>query len=298
MPAFNAERFLVAAVESILGQAFRDFEFRIFDDGSTDRTLETLCRLASKDARIVVQSARHQGYTPLLNKGVSQSRGEFIARMDADDIAMPDRFARQIEYLQKHPECVAVGSSIQLIDEDGDPFTIQHCPTTHEEIDAAHLRGGGGTMPHPSLMMRTEAIRRVGGYHTEYEPAEDLDLLLRLAEIGRLANLGEPLLKYRVHAQMVSTVRAAKQAAEVKRILAATWQRRELPGEPPMPGTPAEESNGKMARRWCLKAFHAGYYDTALKYARRNLRSNLLSAKSWRLWARMAYVRLRNPQRR
>ena len=103
MPVYNAERYAVAAIESILGQTLGDFEFLILDDGSTDSSLEILRRYAGLDPRIRVTSRPNRGVAASLNELVNQSRGEFLARMDADDIAVPERFARQVEYLRAAP---------------------------------------------------------------------------------------------------------------------------------------------------------------------------------------------------
>src|SRR5512135_1833139 len=135
MPVYNAERYIARAVESILGQTFGDFEFLILDDGSTDGSLEILRRYANHDPRIRLTSRPNKGLPPSLNELVDQARGEFIARMDADDVALPERFARQVEYLRAHPDCVLVGSRVQLVDPEGDPLCDWCTMQEHEAID-------------------------------------------------------------------------------------------------------------------------------------------------------------------
>lgn len=197
MPAYNAETYVTEAVESILAQTCTDFEFVIVDDGSTDRTKTILEGFAQRDKRIVLVSRPNTGLVGALNDGLAECRGEFVARMDADDIAFPERFERQLEYLSKHGDCVAVGSQVMRIDSDGHPISISTLPETHAEIDAAMI-GGKSQMFHPSVMMRTAVLKDIGGYRP-FRISEDFDLFLRLAEKGKVENMSEPLLRYRIH---------------------------------------------------------------------------------------------------
>src|SRR5213082_3006291 len=119
MPVYNAQRYLPAAVESILGQTFRDFEFIIIDDGSTDRSGEILRKFAAEDPRIKLISRPNTGYVVALNEALSCASGEFVARMDADDISLPTRFERQVAYLREHTDCVLVGTNVITMDSDG-----------------------------------------------------------------------------------------------------------------------------------------------------------------------------------
>jgi len=230
MPAYNAERYVAEAVESILAQTFADFEFLIVDDGSTDGTLAILERYANRDARIHLVSRPNTGYLVALNEMLGRSRGRFIARMDADDVALPERFDRQVDYLGRHPDCVMVGSRVTIIDPEGSPLTVMEAPTEHEEIVGSLMASGGQLVYHPSVMFRREALLAVGPYREEFLFAEDLDIFLRLAEIGRIANLAEPLLKYREHFANVGHVKAERQDAAVRAVLEAAFTRR---GETP-----------------------------------------------------------------
>lgn len=291
IPVYNAERTIASALNSVLQQTIQDIEVLVFDDGSADSSLSLVQGLARSDSRIAVHDVPHQGYTPLLNRGLALARGEFVARMDADDICEPTRFERQIELLRSREELVAVGSAITIIDADGDPFTVQHPPKDHEEIDRRNLRGDGGNLPHPTLMARTSALRAIGGYRPDFEPAEDLDLMLRLAEFGKLANLSEPLLRYRVHSQMVSVVKRDKQEAAIPRILAEAHARRGL--TPVATPLKPEVDRDDSPKRRCLQSFHAGFYHSAQKYAARNCRAHPWNWDAWALLARMSYVRTR-----
>lgn len=293
MPAYNCRRFIEQAVDSILRQTVSDFEFLIYDDGSTDGTTALLQAAARRDGRIRLFRGQHQGYSPLLNQGLARARGEFIARMDADDISFPMRFQKQLEYLRSNPRCAAVGSGLVFIDEDGLPFSRNQGPTDHADIDAKHLRGGGGAMPHPSLMMRKSEIDAIGGYRTQFEPAEDLDLLLRLAERGNLANLPECLLAYRVHLGMTSIAKREKQLAAVRQILAETGQRRGIALEyHPGPSNSASPEDLWFKRR--TQAFDAGYFKSARVYSLRLCLARPWDLRRWSWWLRTTYLSIRH----
>src|SRR3954452_3787995 len=122
MPVYNSERYLAKAVESILAQTFTDFEFLIVDDGSTDASRAILENYAARDQRIKLVSRPNTGYLIALNEMLERSLGYYVARMDADDVALPQRFERQVKYLDDHPECVLLGSRVTIIDPDGDPL--------------------------------------------------------------------------------------------------------------------------------------------------------------------------------
>ena len=229
MPVYNAEPYVAEAVESILAQTYRNFEFIIIDDGSTDRSLAILKRYAAQDTRIRLSSSPNAGYLVRLNEMLDEARGDLIARMDADDVAMPERFIRQIDFLDAHPEVVAVGSRVLAIDSDGDPIAEFCTAQDHEEIDRAHLDVQGGFINHPVAMIRTAAIRKIGGYRADYWPGEDVDLWLRLAEIGRLANLPERLLKFRRHLESISYTRHARQHERCQAAAIDAHRRRGLP---------------------------------------------------------------------
>jgi glycosyltransferase involved in cell wall biosynthesis len=282
MPVYNSQGYLAAAVESILAQTFSEFELVAVDDGSTDGSLATLERLASGDTRIRIISRPNTGIVGALNDGLTAARGELVARMDADDVAMPDRFERQLHHLSAHPDCVAVGSAVLRIDPDGDPICIQPWALAHEEIDRLLLAGGGG-LAHPTAMIRTAAIRQVGGYRREYEWVEDKDLWLRLAEIGRLANLPEPLLKYRLHENSVCWQRENEQRALWEKLLAETYERRGLLGPPPQfpPHCGKRPGPGRTRAKWIRAATRSGNYTTAAKHVRQLCRDQPWQAATW-----------------
>jgi glycosyltransferase involved in cell wall biosynthesis len=285
MPAYNAERYVAEAVESILNQTLGDFEFLIVDDGSTDGSRRILEGYAARDPRIRLTSRPNTGYLVALNEMLAAARGEFIARMDADDVALPVRFERQVPYLRAHPEVLALGSRVLLVDPEGAPLCDMCKLQAHEEIDRTHLEKTMA-MCHPAVMARVEALRRVGGYRPECYTAEDLDLWLRLAEIGRLANLPEVLLKYRQHLQSIGYARRATQDAAAERSVADARRRRGLPQYGPTedPASPRPHpTTMAQLHKWAWWALGSGYVPTARAYAIRCWCRQPFSRESWRL---------------
>jgi glycosyltransferase involved in cell wall biosynthesis len=283
IPVYNGERYLASAMDSILAQSFGDFEIILVDDGSTDRTMEIVHLYRKKAAgrlRTVI-TRPNKGIVVSLNEGVDECRGEFIARMDADDISRPERFMLQVQYLSENPECVLVGSRVLLIDPEGAPIREWVSELTHDEIDSAHLNRQWPVV-HPSVMMRRQPLQQLGGYRQQYETLEDLDLFLRLAEVGRLANLPQVLLDYRQHFSSICHTRSGQQSAIRDAILRETCQRR---GLPPLSAVapPPERAQVDCHRLWGWWALNAGHVDTARKHARATLSRAPLSLESWRL---------------
>lgn len=288
MPVHNAERFLVQAIESILTQTYRDFEFLIVDDGSTDRSLSILQRYAAKDSRIHLISRANTGHVIALNQLLEIAQGEYIARMDADDIALPERFQRQIEFLQQHPRVVCVGGWHDLIDHRGRLITCLPLPVSNDEIQQAAL-AGHGSICHPCAMIRRSALLAVGGYNINMTPAEDLDLWLRLGELGQLANLPEPLLQYRIHLKSVSETSGLLQRQKAREACEQAWQRRGIHGEFEAsdlwrPGRD-RQSRYKFMLQYGWWAFNIRQRQTALIYALKAIQAAPEKAGGWKLLA-------------
>jgi glycosyltransferase involved in cell wall biosynthesis len=285
MPVYNAQAYLDASVRSILAQTLSDFELICIDDGSTDASLGILRRFEREDARVRVITRPNTGIVGALNDGLAAARGELIARMDADDVSLPTRFAQQVDYLDAHSDVVALGAWVVEVDAYRSPLHERQTPTLHEAIDAAHMAGHGGQIAHPSVMMRAAALRSVGGYRSCCEWAEDLDLFLRLAEVGRLANLPSVLLHYRQHSANVCFTRQKQQRAAIARAIDDAAARRGVIAsrlQPTTAGTIAER-----VRSWALHAIHAGNLGIARRHARMLLREAPLRLDSWRImyWA-------------
>jgi hypothetical protein len=207
MPVYNAASHLEAAVRSILAQTLTDLELVIVDDGSTDDSPDILARLQAMDGRISVLRQPNGGIVSALNLGLASCHGVCIARMDADDIAMPERLARQWAAFEADPDLVLCGSAVTLF---GDRQGTLQFPLTDEACRSFLL-----TWPcfaHPAVMMRRAFLLRSGlRYEDDFRHAEDYQLWSALAAWGRLRNLPEPLLQYRVHAAQISQARKSAQ---------------------------------------------------------------------------------------
>lgn len=285
MPVYNAERYVAKAVESILAQTCADFEFVIIDDGSTDGSHALLKQYAERDHRIRLISRANTGHVIALNQMLEIASGRYIARIDADDIALPDRFARQVGYLESHGDCVAVGSYVWLIDAAGRSLGEWRFECEHEEIDARHIAGSSPRLVHPATMLRTDALCDIGGYRPEMCPAEDQDLWLRLGERGRLANLPEHLTRYRLHGGSVSHRRSQEQYEARLRLLRDAFRRRGLDEAAITTEPPASESAAEHHRRWAWMALSSREVSVARRHALDALRRDPLSLQSWRLIA-------------
>ena len=285
MTVYNTERYVADALESVLGQTFRDFEFIIIDDGSTDRSTAILNDFTKRDSRLRLVSRPNTGIVAAANEGIGMARGRYLARMDSDDVSLPRRFEAQVRYLDAHPECVLVGSRVTVVDPYGSPVIDSGQKLTHEEIDAELLSSGGGwAVVQPSAMMRTKAVRKVGGYRGRHNVSEDQDLFLRLAEVGRVANLPEPLLLYRRHYKSVMHTQWRQREEVKERIVREAYQRRGLPMPPDWkfddwkPTPPAEQF-----RAWGWAALRRGNVSVARKHAVAALRAAPMSSEGWRL---------------
>jgi glycosyltransferase involved in cell wall biosynthesis len=285
LPAYNAERYIAAAVQSLLNQTFGDFELIVINDGSTDGTSAILHDLASKNPRIQLVSRPNTGYVAALNEGIELAKGEFIARMDADDLSLPTRFEKQVAYLRVNPDCVLLGSNVAQMDVAGLVIgPMADIAYGHDAITHALLRRGWPIV-HPAVMMRTDAVRKVGGYVVEYCPNEDHDLFLKLGEIGRLENLPEVLVHYRKHDGSQSTQKVEQTITIISRIIIEACRRRGIP-VPPEAAQPDRKPPAKkvdVQRSWAWNAMKHNNIATARKYALATLWRRPLSVDSWRL---------------
>jgi len=268
MAVYNCDKYLGEAVDSIRTQTFRDFEFIIVDDGSSDRSGELLRQYSKNDARINLIQRENRGLVYSLNQACHLAQGEYVARMDADDVALPKRFEKQLEFMTAAPEVSAVGSKVELIDSVGAPLKYMAGFTSHKEIDQCHMRGEGGAIIHPAALIRYGALENVGFYSSDYEYAEDLDLWLRVAEIGQLANLSEVLLQYRQHANSIGSSKREQQYLSARRAVESAHRRRKLIFDEAKFMTYKETpSLVDMYLKWGWWALEAKNVSTARKYA-------------------------------
>jgi len=287
LPVYNAEQYLDLAIDSVLEQSFGDFELLILNDGSTDSSEEIIDYFVGKDERCKKLSWPNQGLISTLNRGLREAKGEIIFRMDADDICKPSRFEKQWNYLQENPECVAIGSQVLLIDSDGLAIKEFPCIENHEKIDAENLKGTGSIITHPTVAMRKSSVELVGGYCDKYEHAEDLDLFLKLAEVGRLANLPEVLLEYRQHASSIGYSKRAEQLASARLAAVDAKQRRGVVNND-LTFNDSEIRTPKLSQvytKWAWWALSGGNVATARKYAFKAILSAPLKWQSWKLLA-------------
>lgn len=230
MPVHNAEPYVAQAIESIRSQSFEDFELILLDDGSTDGSLAELRRHARQDSRITLISRPNTGIVGALNEMLAHARSALLARMDADDIALPDRFRVQVDFLEASPKTVCIGGGIELIDS-RDRHLLTPPPVRGNDQVQAEALCGRTPISHPAAMMRADAVRAVGGYHPESYPAEDLDLFLRLGEIGHLDNVPDLVLRYRVHSGSISVRLSDRQIAKMLEACQKAWKRRGVAGK-------------------------------------------------------------------
>lgn len=192
MPSYNSERHIAESIQSIINQTYSDWEFIIVDGHSTDRTIEIVNSFIKKDSRIKLIFDDKKGIGPALNLGCKLARGEYIARMDTDDVSLEKRLEKEVKYLDKHPKTVLVSCSAQYIDEDGDVIGYMF-PYTHPAI----IKRCATSVLHPGVMMKKRIFESSGGY-PPIKRAEDLMLWYKFMRFGKIKILNAPLLKYRL----------------------------------------------------------------------------------------------------
>lgn len=203
MSVYNGERYVKEAVKSILAQTYRDFEFLIVDDCSTDKTSTILQDLTKQDPRVhVIKNPINLGLTKSLNKILKQAQGIFVARMDADDIALPERLEKQLQFLENDPRVDIVGTAYAWIDEQGNVLGQKNVPCSHQEIHKTLIQAN--PFLHGSILIRKSTLDATNGYNEHYKKAQDYDLWLRLSSTCRFANLPEVLMQKRMTKNMIS----------------------------------------------------------------------------------------------
>ena len=207
MGVHNGLPYLPEAIESILSQTFTDFEFIIIDDGSTDGSGDWVEERAKSEPRIRFFRQEKAGLATTLNRALALARGEFIARMDSDDVSMPRRFEMQVRALREDPELVLLGAEVDFINDSGDRFCVRRHALDHVEIRRRLLTGDGGALTHPAVVYRSSAVERIGGYDEWMVTSQDVDFFLRLSEVGRVANLPDVLLLWRHHPESTTFTR-------------------------------------------------------------------------------------------
>jgi len=214
MSVFNGERFLREAIESILSQTFSDFEFVIVNDGSTDGTASILDSYERSDPRVRVFHQENRGSAASDNRGCALARGKYIAHLDQDDVAPPDRLDRQVAFLENHEKVGLLGGAVEGIDDQGRRLFLEQLPLEDASIRAA-LRSFSFPLVHPALMMRKQAFDATVGYRAQFLRAEDYDLSLRIIEGWEVANLPDVVLRKRIHSKQLTMCDSRQQMLSV-----------------------------------------------------------------------------------
>lgn len=209
MPAYNEERFIGEAIESVLGQTYKDFELLILNDGSQDRTLKIAQSYAQRDSRIRVESHPNMGLPSTMNRGLELARNEWLAIMHGDDVMMPNRLECNLAFLGEHPECAVVGGWCKHIDSQGRTIAKGESPmVTHEAVRMVYEANELITFNGCTSLFRKSAVLAVGGFRPQFRVTEDADLWTRVFEAGyKILIQPEYLAKYRIHAGSVSVAR-------------------------------------------------------------------------------------------
>ena len=219
MPVFNGEKYVAEAIESILTQTFTDFELIIVDDGSRDRSAEIIRNYEARDERIrCVTLEQNTGEAGARNRGLEAASGEFVTSMDSDDVSLPERLGKQVDFLQAHPAIGAVGTEAQLTDENLNPLHLYGVAENHARI--AYDLQMEESIVGATLMMRRHILEACGGYDESLMRSADIELVARLIPRTRLANLPEPLYLYRKHeVQLVDAPWRKKLWADLLKLL-------------------------------------------------------------------------------
>lgn len=293
VPCYNTSRYLRETVDSILGQTFGDFELVLFNDGSSDETEEVLREVAGLDGRIRTYSRENRGIVETRNELLELARGEFLSWHDSDDLMAPERLEWQLARMRIEPELVWVGGACTLMDPEGLPIRTHAFPTDHESICKIMEEEVGAYFG--STLMRANVARRAGGFRHPFRISEDFDLLLRMSEVGRVANIPQVVLFYRQH--MTSTANSGRpRSYHYSRLVTAlARERRERGTDRLQRGEPVAIDFGEMPtvkenrvethRRWGWWALASGHLKTARKYALHALREAPHQLESWKLLA-------------
>lgn len=223
-PVYNTEKYIGAAIESILAQSFQDFEMIICDDCSKDGTWKILESYAAKDCRIrLVKNEKNLGIAGNRNKLITLAQGEYIVWQDADDISMPLRIEHQLRYLESHPEVGIIGGYLQFFEDDRD-LSLRVYATDDKDLRRTIFRYS--PVAQPAAMIRLSCVREAGEYNLKFPPAEDLDMSFRIGSKHRFANLPEVVIRYREHSNSATfkhLKKMEKSTMEIRKIYSRGW---------------------------------------------------------------------------
>lgn len=217
LPVYNAEKFLKEAIESILTQSYTNYEFIIINDCSTDASWKIIQEYKQKDDRIVaIKNNINLKLSKTLNKGISLSKGKYIARMDADDVSMPDRFEKQVSFLEANNDVGIIGSNIIIINEKNEVIGYRKY-----QLDDKNIKKNifyFSPFAHPAVILRSSVLEKAGYYNDDFNPAEDYELYFRIGKYSDFANIDQNLLKYRIIDNSMTTGNTANMERQTIKI--------------------------------------------------------------------------------
>jgi glycosyltransferase involved in cell wall biosynthesis len=226
MPVYNAEKYLEEAVISALHQTYDNIELIAVNDGSKDNSEALLKHFANQDKRLRIISQENTGIVGALNNGIAAARGEFIARLDADDVNFLARIEKQVEAFSQHPHAVLVATGFEVIDEDSEYMYREILPTRDEDIKRMMFLYN--PIAHGSVMFKKSAFERAGGYSDTCGPTEDYELWTRLAQLGEFLGLEAILYRWRQNRNGITFTNNPAMQAHTKRNLAQYWQQNDI----------------------------------------------------------------------
>lgn len=285
MAVFNAASYLDEAIDSVLQQTFSDFELIIINDGSTDESLKKLRQWEEKDKRIKVFEQNNKGRAESRNRGLDLANTDYVAMMDADDIAAPNRLQLCYDCLTNNSDVVAVSGQFETICMYGVHLSRSYGPLEHAEIEQSLLQDLGASFIQGASMIRKDVAIKVGGYNSSYELGEDTDLFLRIALEGQLKNLPDVLLSYRKHpASITSTDNEVLIPNCIERVKKA-WVARGLTLNENFEHWLEKSPNLSVQQQllwWGWNALNKGRVDISRRYAIKLMLSNPFSKKQYR----------------
>ena len=232
MPIHGSAPFLTTAIESVYKSHNVEIEFLLVLDRCTNLDFQEKVRDTPPNIEVKVINSAYPGIVPALNLGISRAKNELIARLDSDDLVTPERFLKQIEFLNTNKEVICVGTQLTFIDEVGNEFGNTNYPTRHTDI--LNRMRYQNCVGHPSVMFRKLAVQQIGGYRSFLTGSEDYDLWLRLSEIGSLSNLPQKLTKYRTSKfQFTNEIKSTQPLTESACRISAAMRRLKISENPP-----------------------------------------------------------------
>lgn len=222
LPVYNAEKFLAETLDSILRQTYEHFEVLAVNDGSTDDSLAILKKYAKRDSRIIVVDKKNEGIVKTLNLAAEMAGGEFLARMDADDISLPRRFELQLEAFRNHKKAVLVAGGFDVMNDDGEFLYHEAVPTKDSDLRLAMY--SRNPIAHGSVMFKNTVFKELGGYSGDCGPTEDYELWSRMIQKGEFVALGSTVFRWRVNPGGITQTKAASMESYMKRNIDNYWQ--------------------------------------------------------------------------